>query len=371
MKSKIRVLLSCLLLIVSVVVIQSCGDDDDSKPKPTASFTPSKTTAAVNEAITFSNTSENATSYVWSFGDGTTSTEESPSKSFATAGEYEVTLSAKGAGGTNSTTVDITITAGSEIFFIDYTDKKIARFSVSAPATVTTVLDITNNNGLALAHDATNQKIYFSGLDADDIGGVWRINMDGTGLTDILTDLYDPYGVALNVAGNKLYVADEADGDDIGHIFRSNLDGSSPTAVVTMEGAGFRAVALDLTNNKMYYYEVQGENLYMANLDGTSQDAIVEGVYGYAIKVDTENDKIYFDDQNSGELKMANLDGTNMVTVSSVDDRVFGIDIDQDNNKLYWSVRAPGAIYQSDLDGSNKVTLKEGLSSPRGIFLKK
>lgn len=371
MKSKIKLLLSCFLLLFVITVVVSCGDDDDSKPKPTASFTASKTTANVNEEITFTNTSEDATSYVWSFGDGTTSTAESPVKSYAAAGEYEVTLSAKGSGGTNSTTLDITIVTGDEIYFIDYSDKKIAKFAINAPATVTNVLDITDKNGLALAYNATNGKIYFSGIDAEDVGGVWTVNIDGTGVANIITDLYDPYGIALNVAGNKIYVADEADGDDIGHIFRSNLDGTGTTAVVTMEGAQFRAVALDLVNNKMYYYEVYDENLYIANLDGGDEEIIVEGVYGYAIKVDTENNKIYFDDQNSGELKRTDLNGENMATISAVEDRVFGIDIDTDNDKLYWSVRGDGAIYQSNLDGSGKVTIKSGLSSPRGIFVKK
>jgi hypothetical protein len=49
--------------------------------------------------------------------------------------------------------------------------QKIAKFALSNPATVTTILDITDNNGLALAHDAVNDKIYFSGYTtATDIG---------------------------------------------------------------------------------------------------------------------------------------------------------------------------------------------------------
>jgi DNA-binding beta-propeller fold protein YncE len=50
--------------------------------------------------------------------------------------------------------------------------------------------------------------------------------MDGTGLTNIVSSLYDVYGIALNVTGNKLYVADEADGSDVGHIYRTDLSGA-------------------------------------------------------------------------------------------------------------------------------------------------
>jgi sugar lactone lactonase YvrE len=75
-------------------------------------------------------------------------------------------------------------------------------------------------------------------LTATDIGGVWKVNMDGTAVTNVITDLYDPYGIALNVAGNKLYVADEAFGRrTVGQIYRTDLSGwhSIVTAVVELK----------------------------------------------------------------------------------------------------------------------------------------
>ncbi len=49
--------------------------------------------------VNFTNTSENATSYEWSFGDGNTSTQENPSHTYLNPGSYTVTLEA-----TNSNT---------------------------------------------------------------------------------------------------------------------------------------------------------------------------------------------------------------------------------------------------------------------------
>ncbi|MBL0341055.1 MAG: PKD domain-containing protein [Bacteroidetes bacterium] len=54
-------------------------------------------------AITFNNTSANATSYIWNFGDGTTSTQVSPSHNYTTAGSYMVTLIASNANGCTDT----------------------------------------------------------------------------------------------------------------------------------------------------------------------------------------------------------------------------------------------------------------------------
>ncbi|WP_448518712.1 PKD domain-containing protein [Rhodoflexus sp.] len=65
-------------------------------PRPVPAFTVSALRCET-EAITFTNTTNTfaaATTYVWDFGDSTTSTDESPVKTYATAGSYTVTLTA-------------------------------------------------------------------------------------------------------------------------------------------------------------------------------------------------------------------------------------------------------------------------------------
>ncbi|GAB3648413.1 hypothetical protein GCM10028791_12120 [Echinicola sediminis] len=63
--------------------------------EPTAGFT-----TVTNELnASFTNSSENVTSYSWNFGDGNTSTEESPSHTYESAGTYTVVLTATGANG--------------------------------------------------------------------------------------------------------------------------------------------------------------------------------------------------------------------------------------------------------------------------------
>lgn len=302
MRTKIKLLLSCFLVLFLFTIVVSCGDDDESKKKAEPA---------------------------------------------------------------------------SELYFIDYADAKIAKFSLDDPADLATVLDITEYNGLGIAYNSDNKKIYFTGLDMDDIGGVWSVNLDGTGVANVFTDLWDPYGLALDVDGNKIYVADDANADDIGNIVRANMDGSTPMSVVDLEGAGFRAVAVDTKHNKIYYQEVQAENLWMANLDGSSPEIVIEGVWGYAVAIDEVNDKIYFNDvydmegnESDGVLKMADLDGSNVELVDNSASYIYGIAIDHVTDKLYWSARYNGEIYQADLDGSNKITLKSDLSSPRGIFIK-
>ncbi|MCF8224886.1 MAG: PKD domain-containing protein [Bacteroidales bacterium] len=64
----------------------------------------------VGEQVEFYNTSVNALSYLWDFGDGYTSDLESPVLSYDTPGVYEITLTGYGAGNeqdTYSTTIEV------------------------------------------------------------------------------------------------------------------------------------------------------------------------------------------------------------------------------------------------------------------------
>lgn len=76
--------------------------------KPVATFT---FTITDNGAVNFTNASTNATSYIWTFGDGTTSTELSPSHTYSTFGTFTVQLTIVGSGGTASSTQSVVIIA--------------------------------------------------------------------------------------------------------------------------------------------------------------------------------------------------------------------------------------------------------------------
>ncbi|MEP6645675.1 MAG: PKD domain-containing protein [Saprospiraceae bacterium] len=437
----------CLAILFSLLLVYSCKKDDVIV-HPDADFTASKTTVVVDEEIQFTNKSANATAFKWSFGDGTTSTEVAPKKSYQSSDVFLVSLVSTGAGGSKITSMEITVlpfaaftvdnedllssgvpvqfrstskgatsfewsfgdaahsistdenptftytTGGSftvtlkaisavgatsvsknisvaigaspkTLFFIDYGTGLLQKLPLDG-SSVSTVLDINGKAGVGLAYDDVNEKIYFSDFEVTPEGKIWRMNPDGSSLEAIVTGIADPYGIALDVAGGKVYWTDDA-----GNISRANLDGTSQEiGIVNIAAGQMRAIALDPENNKMYFYEVNAEILYVANLDGSNPLPLVTGVYGYGILVDTVNDKIYFDDQNSATLIRTNLDGTGGITVDDNGTRIYGLAIDYTDNKLYWSARDTGELYRADLDGANHEVLLTGLTSPRGLFLK-
>jgi PKD repeat protein len=97
--------LFCSMILFSFFII-SCEKEE---AKPVANFTMNKTKAETGETITFTNSSENAITYSWAFGDGNTSTDENPTHSYSSDGTFTITLTAKGVGGENSTSKTITV----------------------------------------------------------------------------------------------------------------------------------------------------------------------------------------------------------------------------------------------------------------------
>lgn len=90
------------LVFAVILVIQSFALRAQA---PVASFIPNKLSGCAPLMVSFSNTSTNATSYQWNFGNSNTSTAPNPSTVFLTPGSYTVKLIAFGNGGTKDSTI--------------------------------------------------------------------------------------------------------------------------------------------------------------------------------------------------------------------------------------------------------------------------
>jgi PKD repeat protein len=97
---------------VELTTTNSAGTDTETKanfvtvqPLPTTGFT----ATASGSILTVSNQSANATSYLWAFGDGMTSTLATPTHSYIQDGNYTITLTANNACGSSTTTQTVTV----------------------------------------------------------------------------------------------------------------------------------------------------------------------------------------------------------------------------------------------------------------------
>lgn len=84
----------CLFLPALLLILAGCRSQEEfdsivmDGEKPKAGFTYN----ASGLILTFTNTSQNAESYYWDFGDGTNSTEQSPVHTYNSAGNYTISL---------------------------------------------------------------------------------------------------------------------------------------------------------------------------------------------------------------------------------------------------------------------------------------
>jgi PKD repeat protein len=114
-------------------------------PQPVANF--SEVTSTSNLTATFTNTSTDATSYSWDFGDGTTSSDVNPAAhTYAYKGQYLVSLTASSTEGSNTTTKEIFVGAVNT----PITDFSFD-FSLPTPLRNERLLDYAEAGGIATA----------------------------------------------------------------------------------------------------------------------------------------------------------------------------------------------------------------------------
>lgn len=366
-------------LLIALIAMAGCKKSkynfDDLPPAVKSFFTITNTELNINEAIQFSNKSEDAESYSWDFGDGTTSTDMNPSKTYSNPGNYTVKLKAVGKGGTGNYSADLAIIdpdavidTDKELYFIEYGTKLVRKLSLVPGSAAETVVNMTGKEAHGMAYDSVNQKIYYCDFQTSNSGKIWRMNVDGSNQVELLSGLASPYGIALNLAEGKMYIADGP------NVSRANLDGTGyEKTFINVAGGAMRAIGYNNKTGIIYFYEVNVENLYVAKSDGTGIGKIVEGTYGYGLYVDEVNEKIYYDDRRQTGIMRANLDGSGKVKISpnvTGNRGGSGITVDHKANKVYWAETNNGFIRRANLDGSEFETVLSGVNNPRGMFIK-
>ena len=127
-----------------------------------------------------------------------------------------------------------------------------------------------------MALDPVHQQIYFRSPyngSCDACRWIWRVNYDGSGLTQITPAQYG-WGLALDLDAGHIYFSD---GPPDGPIMRVNLDGSNrQTVLTTPTEYNFCAqIILDKTHDTMYLYQCSTSNwrrrtVAKAGMDGSN-----------------------------------------------------------------------------------------------------
>ena len=202
--------------------------------------------------------------------------------------------------------------------------------SLEGPATIPrdVALDLTSDPPKMYWIDAGTNNI--------DDGKVWRANLDGSSPEALVTTgLINPQSIALDTTAGKMYWTDSGTGApnplENDKIQRANLDGSNVETLLTFQNQLRvpRGIALDVAGGKMYWTDIVRDRIRRANLDGTEAEDLVltrtiagQSLSGPAtaprdIALDLTSDppKMYWVDAgtanvNDGKIWRANLDGS-------------------------------------------------------------
>lgn len=211
-------------------------------------------------------------------------------------------------------------TVNSKVYVTDYSVQCIYRFDADGKNPLR-ILDA-NVPGQEIVGDAEGIFIHEGKIYWGRSGGIYRANLDGTSAEAyITTGIEYPLDMSFNAGTGKIYLANDKDANS-GGIFEVNIDGSGYTEVVPdVDGT---AIEVDFKNGVIYIagYASEGTlitefGIYSCNLDGTSLAKI--GDYGakatWGMALDLKRDKLFWAFKNSnsnpdGKIVRSNLDGS-------------------------------------------------------------
>lgn len=372
-----------LMLLPALFLASGCQKYETGNPlaSTVAGFTYTATNSSNAPCeVTFTNSSLNASGYLWDFGNGKTSTETNPVVAYDTPGQY---------------TVKLTCTAVNDVYYNQLIKTQI--INIKDP-----------NAGLT-------QVLYFTSRGVVN-GGIHLVILDGG--TPVIQDftsvpLSRPYGVAADTVHNKVYVSDYT----LNVIYRFDADGTNPVTILDATVAGQELCntpeALMVIGEKLYWgspggifrcdldgknpeiynsaiefpidmqYEPKTDKIFLVNeylpdeghnggyfslnFDGTNLQEPISDVDGTAIEVNAETGKVYiaaYPDYGPSMPEMAiyscNYDGSSITRIGDCGSKAtWGIAIDSKREKLFWAVKnhnttANGKIIRSNLDGTGQ-----------------
>ncbi len=373
-----------LLVWILALTLYACGSVYEDFPVPPASLV-AQFSYEINQEtreVTFVNNSiiperAGSVTYTWSFGDGNTSGESNPTHTYQNYGEYNVKLViiASEVSEIKETSSELALLQPINIdFTLFYMDTD---FSLIRGVGQTSVDIDAGGFGAGIALDPVENKLYFTD---DDNLQIKRVDIDGSNPEVVHEGLTGATNLTLDLENRKVYWTNRADGS----VQRGNMDGTGTfetiiTGLSLPEGIAYH-------DGKVYISDVDvppiGENIYVANANGSGLEVFISGSWGYGMGIDPINERLYFGDQGvydnpaDNRIKSVNLKDksdilvtTNLEAIGANGSRTYGIAIDPQEGHIYWGDRNGQKIKKANLDGSDVETLLVTEGTPRGLAI--
>lgn len=260
-----RLLFLNLIGFAFLLSIFNCQKKDEA-PAPVATFTMDKSSAEVDETITFTNTSQNATDYLWEFGDGATSSTKSPTHSYNSDGTFTVQLTATGEGGTNSSSKSISITYPPAVASFDMSDSvalegvaiSFSNTSANAASYSWDFGDGTSSTETNPSHSYSNIGIYTIELTVNGNGG----DIQSTTSTVVIYNIVPGERIGEFILGDNMKTHVDKIEDQWANHFAIQMSNGEWLHLVTYDDTG---IGFFITSNSSGLYETDIPDAIMAS----------------------------------------------------------------------------------------------------------
>lgn len=246
-----------LFVIIFSIGTTSCSDDEPSTPpSPVANF---EFAVSIEDAgmVTFTNTSENADSFVWEFGEnGATSTDANPTYTYSSSGTYTVTLTATGEGGANTTDQEINVTGTAVTadfnFTVSANNNGTVTFENTSTGADTYSWDFGDESGTSTEENPThvygNTGTYTVTLSATGFGGTNETTkMVGVTLNIVVAEF--EFVVAGDDSGKVSFTNNSSNGNAFSWEFGDGSTSTDANPVHTYSESGRYTVTLNVTGD--------------------------------------------------------------------------------------------------------------------------
>ena len=143
------------------------------------------------------------------------------------------------------------------------------------------------------------------------------------------------------VLQSAAFAADVYWSDDVGRTIMRGDSAGGPPQMLLGPGNGLiepRGIALDVAGGKIYFADNGLNIIGRANLDGSGAEELIRSAIQFPadVELDLINRKLYWADRDNGSIRRANFDGSAVEIVRTVADPYF-FELDVAGGKAYWS----------------------------------
>jgi len=191
---------------------------------------------------------------------------------------------------------------------------KIIRCNTDGTNQEDVVTDVIGINDIEL--DLDHRKIFWL-QDTYNDDRIFHADMDA--LNSNVTQIYattiamrDLWGLALDAPNQRLWITERGSNSYASYIRRMSCTGSGVTVIVSPVD---NPHDIEYFNNTLYWGDRDG--LERANTDGSGKDTVVGGARINGLAIDGTNNRIYWSDYSDYKVKRVDFDGTNRVDIAS------------------------------------------------------